>query len=102
VIQAPNGTEDAQDDLDYEGPEAFLPKIGWLYENILAFYRQSPGSMLWECYLNTLRLAYGTDLIWCYQDFEPCRQGIPLVKHSSNAAVPSAFIKALIKKNYGA
>jgi hypothetical protein len=99
VMRAAIETEDEQDELDCDGSGAFLEKIGWPCENICAFYWQSMGPMVWECYLNILHLADDTALIWCYQDGDGSRQGIALVKQPSNPAVMSAFFKALIKEN---
>jgi len=99
LVQEEIETDDEQDELDSDGPEAFLDKLGWTDENIFGFYWQSMGPMVWECYLNALHLTDDTALIWCYQDGDGSRQGIALVKHPSNPAVMSAFFKALIKEN---
>ncbi len=99
VVRAAIETSDEEEDLDSEGHEAIFEQIGWPNDRIVAFYWQSWAPMVWECYLNSLRLPDGTELIWLYQDFEPFRQGIAVVRKPSNRAVMSAFFKALIEEN---
>lgn len=99
VARAAVETQEEKEDLDGSGPEAIFEKIGWPSDNVVAFYWQSIGPMVWACYLNSLRLGDGTELIWLLRDFEPFRQGIAIVKQPSSRSAMSAFFKALIKHN---
>ena len=99
LVQSAVETEEDQEDLDSDGPQAVFEKIGWPYETFMAFYWQSMGPMVWQCYLKTLQFDKDMALICCNQDDYPTLQAVALVKHPSRPAVMSSLFKALIDQN---
>ncbi len=91
--------DDDEDRLADYGPDTVFEDMGLKQTPFFAFFWQSLGPMVWECYLNLVHLDGDLALVCRTQDASPCRQAFALVKHPSDPAVMSAFFKALINQN---